>query len=467
MRQLPPDDAADLIQELPRGAARRLPRAARRARAQGGRGAARLRRGRRRRPDEPALRARAPRHDASTRRSATCAARRASASRPSTTSTCSTARSTCSASSRSASSSPRSPTQTVRDVMHTDFVKVRADLDQESVSQIIAEHDLAARARRRRGRPHAGHRDGRRHRRRGARGGHRGHPEDRRHGGPRRPLPPGRAARDGRASARAGSRCSSSGEMLHDRGHGATSRTRSRARVVLALFIPLIISSGGNSGSQASTLVIRAMAHGRGAAARLVARAAARARRGLAARAACSARSACCASCSGRRLRADLRRARRCWSPSRSASSLVWIVLWGALAGAMLPFVLRRLGFDPASASAPFVATLVDVTGIVIYFSVATVLLTGNAALAACARELSPASGIAIAVLAGCCADRVEPPANVIVILSDDQGYGDVGVLRLARTSRRRTSIRSRRTACASATATSARRSARRRAPGC
>jgi magnesium transporter len=60
------------------------------------------------------------------------------------------------------------------------------------------------------------------------------------------------------------------------------------------------------------------------------------------------------------------------------AVSLVWVVLWGAVAGAMLPFALRRLGFDPASASAPFVSTLVDVTGLVIYFSVATFTLTGT-----------------------------------------------------------------------------------------
>ena len=52
--------------------------------------------------------------------------------------------------------------------------------------------------------------------------------------------------------------------------------------------------------------------------------------------------------------------------------------MWGAVAGSMLPFVLSRLGFDPASASAPFVATLVDVTGLVIYFSVATVVLSGT-----------------------------------------------------------------------------------------
>ena len=52
------------------------------------------------------------------------------------------------------------------------------------------------------------------------------------------------------------------------------------------------------------------------------------------------------------------------------AISLVGVVLWGTLSGSLLPFVLRRLGFDPAASSAPFVATLVDVTGLVIYFSV-------------------------------------------------------------------------------------------------
>jgi magnesium transporter len=52
--------------------------------------------------------------------------------------------------------------------------------------------------------------------------------------------------------------------------------------------------------------------------------------------------------------------------------------MFGSLAGSMLPFVLRRVGFDPASASAPFVATLVDVTGLVIYFSVAYLVLRGT-----------------------------------------------------------------------------------------
>jgi magnesium transporter len=54
------------------------------------------------------------------------------------------------------------------------------------------------------------------------------------------------------------------------------------------------------------------------------------------------------------------------------------VVLWGSLVGSMLPFILRRLGLDPATASAPFVATLVDVTGVLLYFSAAKVLLTGT-----------------------------------------------------------------------------------------
>jgi magnesium transporter len=58
--------------------------------------------------------------------------------------------------------------------------------------------------------------------------------------------------------------------------------------------------------------------------------------------------------------------------------ALVGIVGFGSLAGSMLPFVLKRVGFDPASASAPFVATLVDVTGLVIYFSVAFIVLRGT-----------------------------------------------------------------------------------------
>jgi magnesium transporter len=58
--------------------------------------------------------------------------------------------------------------------------------------------------------------------------------------------------------------------------------------------------------------------------------------------------------------------------------ALVGIVLWGTLAGSMLPFALRRLGLDPATSSAPFVATLVDVTGLIIYFGVAVLILRGT-----------------------------------------------------------------------------------------
>jgi magnesium transporter len=146
--------------------------------------------------------------------------------------------------------------------------------------------------------------------------------------------------------------------------------------VVLALFVPLIISSGGNSGSQASTLVIRAMA------------------------------------LEEVRLRDLWRVARRelgaglalgailgllgflrivIWEavvPTYGQhylllaytvfGSLLGVVTFGTLTGSLLPFLLRRLGFDPASASAPFVATLVDVTGLVIYFTVASLILSGT-----------------------------------------------------------------------------------------
>jgi magnesium transporter len=63
---------------------------------------------------------------------------------------------------------------------------------------------------------------------------------------------------------------------------------------------------------------------------------------------------------------------------STVAATLVLVVLWGTLAGSILPMVLRRLGLDPAVVSAPFVATLVDVTGLIIYFSVALLILRGT-----------------------------------------------------------------------------------------
>ncbi len=146
--------------------------------------------------------------------------------------------------------------------------------------------------------------------------------------------------------------------------------------VILSIFVPLVISSGGNSGSQASTLIIRAMAVGQV------------------------------------HLRDWWRVMRReilsglalgtilgvigfiritTWAlvfhsygpywPLIALTvglALVGIVLWGSLAGSMLPFILRRLGVDPATSSAPFVATLVDVSGLIIYFTVAGLVLRGT-----------------------------------------------------------------------------------------
>ena len=146
---------------------------------------------------------------------------------------------------------------------------------------------------------------------------------------------------------------------------------------VLAIFLPLIISSGGNAGSQATTLIIRAMAVGEV------------------------------------RLRDWWRIMRKEFSSGfflgailgcvgfvrillwqslhifdygphflviafTVGMSLVGVVLWGSLAGAMLPFLLRKLGLDPATSSAPFVATLVDVTGLLIYFNLALIIMKGS-----------------------------------------------------------------------------------------
>lgn len=162
------------------------------------------------------------------------------------------------------------------------------------------------------------------------------------------------------------------GEMLTATAMGYFEAEIARA-VVLALFVPLIISSGGNSGSQATTLVIRAMALGE---IRLtdwwrVAR-----------------RELLTGLCLGLilglvgSLRISLwQQLFGTYGPEvvrlgmTVATSLVGVVTFGTLAGSMLPFLLRRVGVDPASASAPFVATLVDVSGLVIYFSVARVIL--------------------------------------------------------------------------------------------
>jgi magnesium transporter len=147
------------------------------------------------------------------------------------------------------------------------------------------------------------------------------------------------------------------------------------AAIVLALFVPLIISSGGNSGSQATTLVIRAMALGE---VRLrdwwrVLRRELGAGLGLGA------------------ILGTIGLVRiLLWQAvggiygthylliaETVSLSLVGVVLWGSVTGSMLPFVLRKVGFDPASASAPLVATLVDVTGLIIYFTIASVVLQG------------------------------------------------------------------------------------------
>ena len=165
------------------------------------------------------------------------------------------------------------------------------------------------------------------------------------------------------------------GEMLTATAMGFFEKEIARA-VVLALFVPLIISSGGNSGSQASTLVIRALAIGELELAdvwRVIRR---EIFSGLAL--------GCILGAIGF-LRISI------WSAFSNiygphwvlvawtvALALVGVVLWGTLVGSVLPFVLRRLGFDPATSSAPFVATLVDVTGLIIYFSVGVVILRGT-----------------------------------------------------------------------------------------
>jgi magnesium transporter len=154
--------------------------------------------------------------------------------------------------------------------------------------------------------------------------------------------------------------------------------------VVLALFIPLVISSGGNSGSQATTLVIRAMAVGEIRLRdwwRVVRR---EVFAGLALGGILSVIGVI-RILTWQKLSETLRPAA---DPPYGMHSglvattvgltLVGVVLFGTLAGSMLPFLLRRLGFDPASASAPFVATLVDVTGLVIYFTVASIVLRGT-----------------------------------------------------------------------------------------
>lgn len=165
------------------------------------------------------------------------------------------------------------------------------------------------------------------------------------------------------------------GEMLTATAMGYFEDEIAKA-VVLALFVPLIISSGGNSGSQATSLVIRAMAvkdvslgdWWRVLWRELIA--------GI-------ALGTVLAGIALVRILAWPNRD-QLYGPhylmiaSTVACSLLGVVLFGSLVGAMLPFILRRLGFDPAVSSAPLVATLVDVTGLIIYFSVAYAILHGT-----------------------------------------------------------------------------------------
>jgi magnesium transporter len=165
------------------------------------------------------------------------------------------------------------------------------------------------------------------------------------------------------------------GEMLTATAMGFFEEEIAKA-VVLALFVPLIISSGGNSGSQAATLVIRALALGEVGIAdwwRVI-------RREVLAGLALGAILGTIAF-----LRISI------WSAFSDiydphpmlvamtvSLSLIGVVLWGTIMGSLLPIVLQRLEFDPATSSAPFVATLVDVTGLVIYFSAALIILRGT-----------------------------------------------------------------------------------------
>jgi magnesium transporter len=147
--------------------------------------------------------------------------------------------------------------------------------------------------------------------------------------------------------------------------------------VVLALFVPLIISSGGNSGSQAATLIIRAMAlkeltlrdwwyvMRKEVLSGLVL-------------------GSILGSIGFMRIlvwqQAGLYNYGPYWAfvGLSVGVSLLFIVLWGTLSGSMIPFVLKKFGLDPATSSAPFVATLVDVTGLIIYFSIAAMFLSGK-----------------------------------------------------------------------------------------
>lgn len=166
------------------------------------------------------------------------------------------------------------------------------------------------------------------------------------------------------------------GEMLTATAMGYFEGEISKA-VVLALFIPLIISSGGNSGSQATSLIIRAMAL-REVTLRDWWRVASRELPSGIVLGLILGVIGFIRIMIWQRFGWYNYGVHHTLVALTVAAALVGVVTFGSLAGSMLPFVLRRLNFDPASASAPFVATLVDVTGLIIYFSVAFVILRGT-----------------------------------------------------------------------------------------
>jgi len=170
------------------------------------------------------------------------------------------------------------------------------------------------------------------------------------------------------------------GEMLTATAM-ANYQTELAKALVLALFLPLIISSGGNSGSQASTLMIRAMALGevtlrdwwqvmrREVQAGLML--------GVILGVIGMMRIAAWAFADEHWFHVQPYGEHWPLVALTVGVALVGVVLWGTLSGSMLPFLLRRVGADPATSSAPFVATLVDVTGLIIYFSIALLIMRG------------------------------------------------------------------------------------------
>jgi magnesium transporter len=170
------------------------------------------------------------------------------------------------------------------------------------------------------------------------------------------------------------------GEMLTATAMASFQDEIARA-VVLALFLPLIISSGGNSGSQASTLIVRAMALGE-VTLRDWWRVAGREIQaglslGIILGTIGTLRVALWSIVGEKYFHRELYGPHWPLVAITVGLALVGVVLWGSLSGSMLPFALRRVGADPAASSAPFVATLVDVTGLVIYFSIALLIMRG------------------------------------------------------------------------------------------